>query len=315
MGLNEEVELLRNISLFSKIEPSKLKLLAFASERVRLGVSPHAPYTVSAPLLERVSEYARSERLPVSMHVAESAAEVRFVRDGGGPFAEHLRGRGIRWEGTGVSPVAYLHDLGVFEARPLLVHLVQLAEGDVEAIAASGATAAHCPKSNAKLRHGVAPLQALLDAGVAVGLGTDSAVSNNGGDLIEEARFGALAARAAAAAETAGSFGGAGSDSAAATAAECWLERMTLGGATALGLEAEVGSLETGKRADLTAVGLDSPHLLPVHDPAAAVVFGAGAADVRLTMVGGEVLYDGEAVRTLDEAELLRRAWDFRLGG
>jgi 5-methylthioadenosine/S-adenosylhomocysteine deaminase len=270
-------------------------LRARAGALVRVGVSPHAPYTVSPRLFSLVAEYARAEALPVAIHTAESRAEDQFVRLGAGPFAESYRARGVAWQPAGTSVVRYLSDLGVLAAAPLLIHSVQLDADDIELIAASKSKVAHCPKSNAKFGHGIAPLRLLLAGGVAVGLGTDSVASNNACDLIEEARAACLLARAAA-------------GEAQAPTAAAMIELATLGGARALGLDQLIGSLEPGKQADLCAVDLAGAALIPAADPATALVFSANARDVRCTVVAGRVLYDAGAVKTIDEAETVRAA-------
>lgn len=260
----------------------------------RVGVSPHAPYTVSARLFRLVAAYARRESLDMCIHTAEAEVEQRMMLDGGGEFAEGLRQRGIDWHAPGVSTISYFHNLGVLDNAPLLVHCVRVDGEDIASIAASRARVAHCPKSNAKLGHGVAPLAAMLDAKLAVGLGTDSVASNNRCDLLGEARFAALLHRAS------------WKDYQRPSADEV-LHLATLGGARALGLEDRAGSLETGKQADLVAIDLSRTHVSPVHDPAAAIVFSAMAGDVRMTMVAGRVLFDGAEVKTLDEESIRGR--------
>jgi 5-methylthioadenosine/S-adenosylhomocysteine deaminase len=193
-----------------------------------------------------------------------------------------------------VHPIRYLDELGILEARPLLAHVVHADAQDAELLARGGASVAHCPKSNAKFGHGIAPLADFLAAGVAVGLGSDGMGSNDVMDPFEEMRAAVLFSRAR------------GGDFAALGAADA-LALATLGGARALGLQDQVGSLEPGKRADLAAVSLDGPHLQPLTDVSAALVFAAHQTDVRFTMVHGRVLFDGERVTTTDEAEARRQ--------
>lgn len=199
---------------------------AATSDRVRLGVSPHAPYTVSAPLYHAAVALARREGLPLAFHVAESPAESAFVREGRGAFAEAWQARGIPVQPRGRSPVAYLASLDALDAMALCIHCVQVDATDIELLRRAGAAVAHCPRSNAAHGHGVAPFAALRAAGVRVGLGTDSVVSAGDVVLGSEARAAGLA----------------GDDA---------LRALTLDGARALGWDEQIGSLDVGKAADL----------------------------------------------------------------
>jgi len=261
---------------------------AGAGERVAVGISPHAPYTVRAPLFAALGEYASKNGLRQAIHVAETVAENDLIRRGAGPFTEMFARRGIVWTPPRTSPARYVDDAGGFpEGTPTLaVHCVHTDAADAELFARRSVAVAHCPKSNGKLGAGVAPLAAWLAAGLTVGLGTDSVASNNSADLWEEMRAALFNARARA------------HDTAALSANQA-LHLATRGGARALGLENEIGSLTPGKRADLCVVDLRGPHLFPAgeDDPVAALVYGARAGDTLLTMVGGRVLYDAHAGR------------------
>jgi 5-methylthioadenosine/S-adenosylhomocysteine deaminase len=248
------------------------------TELQRLGISPHAPYTVSDPLFALAARSAR----PLAIHIAESEAEMRLVRDADGPFAEPLRDRGIPVAPRARTPIALLDALGVLECRPLLIHCVHADHADRAAIAASRSSVAHCPVSNAKLGHGIAPLVELLDAGIAVGLGSDSMASNNRMNMLEEARVAVLAQRMR-------------TRRPGAIPTECALELATLGGARALGLDARIGSLDVGKDADLASFAL--PDGVSDADPAALAIFALGGCPARFVTVAGAVrVCDGRLV-------------------
>src|SRR2546422_9550927 len=232
------------------------RLRPLVSRRVRLGVSPHAPYTVSEPLYRAVAEFARGAGLPLAVHLAESREETQLVADGAGPFAEALRARGIRVAARGRSPVEHLVRLGVLQPGKacLCIHCVQVDQRDVELLRDAGGAIAHCPRSNRAHGHGPAPLGAFRRAGVKVGFGTDSVVSTGDVDLWSEA--------------TAAGLGG-----------EEALRMLTLEGARALGHDAEIGSLEVGKQADLAV--FPSTALSRLLPPSAAL----------LTVVAGRVVH------------------------
>ncbi|MBI4545395.1 MAG: amidohydrolase family protein [Gemmatimonadetes bacterium] len=257
------------------------------TELVRVGISPHAVYTVSDSLFRVAVEYALAESLPVAVHAAEAEAEERLVQEGAGPFATGLRARGIDTPPRGSSTIVLLDRLSVLRTRPLLIHGVRVDGGDVTRIAASGATVAHCPAANTRLGHGIAPVPEMLAAGIAVGLGSDSAASNNRMDLLEEARLAQMLQRARL-------------GSATALPADQLLRLATLDGARALGLDGRIGSLEPGKDADLCAISLAGAHVTPVHEPLAALFYAARAPDVALTVVRGRVLYRDGVVIPLD---------------
>jgi cytosine/adenosine deaminase-related metal-dependent hydrolase len=261
------------------------------TELVRVGISPHAPYTVSDDLFRAAAEHALAEGLPVAIHAAESQAERDLVERGAGDFAPGLNARGIATPVRGRTTVEMLDRLGVLRARPLLIHCVTVDGDDVARIAGSGSRVAHCPVANARLGHGVAPYAEMREAGVDLGLGTDSVGSNNRLDLLEEARAASLLHRARLASPD------------FLPAAEL-LRLCTIDGARALGLDDRIGTLEPGKDADLCAVSLAAPHVVPVHDPAAAVVHAARGSDVVLAAVRGRVLQRHGRVLTLDAAAL-----------
>jgi 5-methylthioadenosine/S-adenosylhomocysteine deaminase len=282
------------------------------SDLVRAGVSPHAPYTVSAPQLELISRLAIDEKLPVMMHAAESRAEKSFMLEGSGVFAEGLKARGIDWQAPGVSTIQYLARHGILETEPLLAHCIDVDDADLDLIRQSRAGIAHCPKSNAKLGHGRAPFAKFLAHEINVGLGSDSVASNNTCDLLEEARFATLLARL----DDGGSSPRVSKGSnetiralpdgraTAPVTAEQSLFVATLGGARALGLDDQIGALAEGMQADIAIVGLNGAHQQPVNNPTEALVFSSSGRDVVMTMVAGKEVYRGGKVSGVDETRL-----------
>jgi 5-methylthioadenosine/S-adenosylhomocysteine deaminase len=254
------------------LEGALAELQPCRSDRVTVGVSPHAPYTVSDPLLGAVAALASSRRLKVAMHVAESREERALVEEGRGPFAELLRARGIAVEPRGRSTVDWLESAGLLACRPLLIHCVTAGLHDFETAQRHGATVAHCPWSNAVLGHGRADLAAMRRAGLVVGLGTDSVVTGGRLDLFAEARLAAL-----------GVEGG--------LSPRELLRLVTADGAAALDLP-RLGTLEPGAWGDLAAVGLTAPGFAAAADPEAAVAWGATAADVVFAAVAGRVVFE-----------------------
>ena len=241
-------------------------LQALAGPRLRLGVSPHAPYSVSAQLYREVAALAAERGMPLAVHLAESVEETRLVVQGDGLFADLWAGRGIAPPDPSPSPVAHLDRCGVLGPETLAIHLVQVNGADIAILASRGVAVAHCPLSNRNHRHGEAPTAALLGAGLRVGVGTDSVVSVGRLDLLAEAR----AARILAALD-----------------AESALGLCTVGAAAAIGLAGEVGCLAPGHWGDVAAIRL--------RDRAPADLFEAvlasGPGDVLGAWVGGREVY------------------------
>jgi 5-methylthioadenosine/S-adenosylhomocysteine deaminase len=239
-----------------------------------------------------ISRFAIDENLPLMMHAAETQMEVSFINDGSGPFAEGLRSRGIGWHALGVSPIQYLKDCGVLDTRPLLAHCIHVDDKDIATLKATDTRVAHCPKSNAKLGHGVAPFAKLIEAGIAVGLGSDSVASNNTCDLIEEARFALMLARA---------YG-----ESMMNAGEL-LQAATVNGARAVGRADQIGELRAGLQADFAVVSLKGTHQLPVYNPVDTLIFASSGRDVTMTVVAGNEIYREGKILTVDEERLRAR--------
>ena len=294
---------------FEKLRSKIARLRERETSLVKCGVSPHAPYTVCAPQLEMIANFSVVESLPLMMHAAETAMEVSLMREGRGPFAEGLRSRGIEWRAPGVSTIQYLNDHGVLQTHPLLAHCIYVDEADIETMKQAGVRVAHCPKSNAKLGHGVAPFAQFLDKRIAVGLGSDSVASNNTCDLLEEARFALLLARSETTARVrATNQSGADDDQRnRCLNADEVFQTATLGGARALGLQGQIGELAAGLQADFAVVALGAPHQIPSYDPASTLIFASSGRDVSLTVVAGREVYRQGRVTTVDEDRLRAR--------
>jgi len=241
------------------------------NDRVLLGVSPHAPYSISPAVYRVCTELS----LPLATHISESESEVRYLLDRGGAW------EGITWlvDPPRTTGTRLLADEGLLGPHVLAAHCVVVEPDEIELLAKYGVAVAHCPRSNAYVGCGIAPLRELRDAGLRVGVGTDGVSSTPSHDFFDELRAVVMMARARERRPD------------AMTATEA-LELGTLGGAQALGLDSEVGSLVPGKRADLAVVSLAGSSYLPWEDPAGAVVFGGSPDRVVATYVGGELRYE-----------------------
>jgi cytosine/adenosine deaminase-related metal-dependent hydrolase len=246
---------------------------SFASGRLALGVSPHAPYTTSADVYEACAGLG----VPVTTHLAESEAEQDWVLHGTGTMtgaAADLLVAPARRSG-----IRMLAERGLLGPGLVVAHCVYADAEEIGLLAEHGAAIAHCPRSNAILGCGAAPLAAFLASGARVGLGTDSPASTPSFDMFEEMRTAVYTARARERRPD-------------ALSAKAALELATLGAANALGLGDETGSLAAGKRADLVVVSLSGSPFLPWEEPTTAVVFGGSPDRVLLTLVAGEVRYE-----------------------
>ncbi|MEI6416013.1 MAG: TRZ/ATZ family hydrolase, partial [Pseudomonadota bacterium] len=245
---------------------------------LRTAWAPHAPYTVSDALLIKIRELADRFNLPVHIHVHETAGEV----------AESLDRYGRR-------PLARLRDLGLLSSRLVAVHMTQLTPHEIDELARVGAQVVHCPESNLKLASGLCPVARLMEAGVNVALGTDGAASNNDLDLLGEMRTAALIGKFVA-------------QDASALSAAAVLRMATRGGARALGLEGEIGSLEPGKAADVVAVDLSPLETQPVYHPLSQLVYAASRCQVREVWIAGRHLVADGHLTSLQESNLTRTA-------
>ncbi len=249
---------------------------------VRTVFAPHAPYTVSDAPLKRVRELATELGIGVHMHLHETAAEIEGSL-----------------QACGKRPWQRLRELDLLGQDFIAVHMTQLSEEEIAEAARLGVSVAHCPESNLKLASGFCPVARLLAAGVNVALGTDGAASNNDLDMLGELRSAALLAK------------GVAGDASALPAAAA-LHMATLAGARALGLEEEIGSLEPGKSADFIAMDLNRPATQPLYHVLSQLVYAAGRDQVTDVYVAGRALLRDGKLLTLNEAETLARAAEWR---
>jgi cytosine/adenosine deaminase-related metal-dependent hydrolase len=258
---------------------------------VKAGISPHSPYTVSPKLFEKIANHSLDNDVKITIHAAESDMETELLNHGRGKFANVFANQNLSWKSPQLSSIEYLHNLGVLQTKPLLAHCVKVSDRDIELISGSDSRIAHCPKSNAKFGHGIAPFEKFLDKAIKVGIGSDSVASNNTCDILEEARFASLFARTH-------------HDRKRLITPKELIKSTTYGGAETLGLETEIGSLEVGKQADLIVINLENIAQNPIFDIYATVLFASSAREICLTMCAGEEVFrDGRALK-IDELEL-----------
>jgi 5-methylthioadenosine/S-adenosylhomocysteine deaminase len=267
----------KGLALHATLRDDPLICTAFA---------PHAPYTVNSVSLRRIQALAEELALPVHMHVHETAAEVE----------QSVSRHGRR-------PLAQLDELGLITPRLAAVHMTQLDGAEIARIAEAGVSVVHCPESNLKLASGFCPVAQLDAAGVNVALGTDGAASNNDLDLFGEIRIAALVGKGIA-------------GDATALSAQRVLRMATLNGARAIGLADEIGTLEPGKWADITAVDLAPPESQPIYNPISQLVYATGRHQVSDVWVAGRRLLHNRTLTTLDLDAITdaARTWGRRIG-
>ncbi|AAG20370.1 MULTISPECIES: amidohydrolase [Halobacterium] len=247
-----------------------------ADGRITSAYMPHSLTTVGEEYLREFVAAAREADVPVHFHANETEQEVEPIVD------EH-----------GSRPLEYAADVGLLAEDDFLAHGVHTTAGEIELLAESGASVVHCPASNMKLASGMAPVQAMREAGVTVALGTDGAASNNDLDVFDELRDAAM-------------LGKLQTGAADAVPARAAVEMATAGGAAALGFDS--GRIEVGANADLAVVDFDAPHLTPVHDHVSHLAYAATGQDVRHTICDGEVLMRDREVLPFDEAAVREQA-------
>ena len=253
--------------------------------RITPAVAPHSLYTVSTEHWREAHQLAEELNVPLLTHLAEGQAEIDRVL-----------------EATGMTSIEYLEHLGLLDDRLVAAHVILPTPNEIELLAQRGVGVVHCPQSNMKIGAGVAPVPAMIEAGVAVGIGTDGAGSNNDLNLWEEV-------------DTAAKLHKLDSGDPTVLPAHQAMAMATIEGARALNMEDEIGSLEVGKRADLIVVATDGLHQQP-QDPAANpysfLVYSTKASDVRTVIIEGQVVVEDGEILTLDTTEVLEKAAHYR---
>jgi 5-methylthioadenosine/S-adenosylhomocysteine deaminase len=252
------------------------------NELIKIACAPHAPYTVGDETLRRIATYANELDMAVHIHCHETAKEI----------TDSLHLHSCR-------PMQRLDDLGILLPQTQLVHMTQIDADDIRLIQDHNCHVVHCPESNLKLASGFCPVAELMDAGINVAIGTDGAASNNDLDLFGELKTAALLAKGV-------------SGDASALDAHAALRMATINGAKALGWQDQIGSLEAGKSADIIAVEINSLSQKPLYNPASQLVYTNAGSQVTHSWVAGRALMEERKLLTLNEAELIQTADDWR---
>lgn len=248
------------------------------THRVTFLFAPHAPYTVSDPVFTKVKHYATELGLPIHMHLHETQTEIQGSLDQ-----------------YGMRPLVRLKKLGLIDDQLIAVHMTQLTQDEITILSDAGTSVVHCPESNCKLASGLAPVPALLDAGVNLAFGTDGAASNNDLDMFSEMRTASLLAKL-------------GSSNPTILSAWQTLECATLHGAKALHLDHLIGSLEVGKQADVIAIRLDDPSTSPITTIASHLVYAAGRHQVTDVIIDGKVVVKNRIPTTINTQQIMATA-------
>ncbi len=247
------------------------------SDRLTPGLFCHSPVTCSERTFQVAMDLSRDFGAPLQTHLSETSEEVVEIQ-----------------RRTGVRPVFHLDRLGILSERLIAAHAIHLDDAEIDLLAQRNVRIVHVPESNMKLASGAARIQALMDAGVRVALGTDGCASNNNLDLFREM-------------DTAAKFAKVVDEDPIHLSAPTTLRMATMGGAEAMGLEQDIGSIEPGKRADLIVLDAERPHLQPLYHPVSTLVYAAVGADVRHVLVDGRILMKDREFTTLDAEEIMAR--------
>ena len=270
---DEEDHLHKGLAFRDSIKNSALLTPAFA---------PHAPYSVTDAGFEKIRVYAEQLDVPIHLHLQETAREV----------TDSI-------EEFGVRPIARLHQLGIISAALQAVHMTQLRDDEISLLATHGAQVVHCPESNMKLASGICRVDNLRQAGVNVAVGTDGAASNNDLDMLLEVRAGSYLSKVH-------------TGDATSITAEDALEMLTINGARFLGLDEQIGSLEPGKLADITAINLDGPMFQPIYNPVSQLIYTASGRDVSHVWVNGVLRVEDNKPVDIDADGIVQAANQWR---
>jgi len=245
------------------------------SDRIIPGIFCHSPLTCSAKTLLKAQEISSQFNFPLQTHLSETLEEVAEIK-----------------RKTSMRPVFYLDDLGLLNRNLIAAHAIYLNEEEIDLLAEREVTVAHCPESNMKLGSGIALIAKMLEKGVTVSLGTDGCASNNNLDLFTEMDTASKLAKVADVDPT-------------ILDARTVLRMATIGGARAIGLQNRIGAIEVGKKADIIIVDTKSPHMIPMYNPYAQLVYSATGGDVKDVIINGRIVYRDRRFTTLDSEEIM----------
>lgn len=245
------------------------------SDLITPGLFCHSPLTCSEETLRKTYDISNRFSLPLQIHLSETQDEVIEIENR-----------------TGLRPVFYLEDLGILNSRLIAAHAIHLKEEEIDLLAKRHVKIAHCTESNMKLGSGIPSIDTMLEKGVTVGLGTDGCASNNNLDLFGEMDAAAKLAKVVSLDPT-------------VLDARTVLEMATYGGAKLVGMEAKVGTIEPGKKADIIVVDANTPHMIPMYHPFSQIVYSANGGDVRDVIINGRIVYRDRQFTTLDKGEIM----------